>query len=128
MTTRVESTHFYDGANSPPTSSTKEISPGLVSDCIREFLLKQYRHLYSVNPTQQITEKLVNGFILFNLSRNTDMLKNKRKLNGYLNDTNISGEEITYFLDIVLQIQKPYFLTQDEIESIRALGTLDCSA
>jgi hypothetical protein len=125
MTTNVRSTYFYDGSDSSPTSVTKELSSGLVTDTIREFIFKQYRYIYSVNPEQSILETLVNGFMLFNLYKNTDMLKNKKRLNEYINDKNTSREEILYFLDIVIQIQKPYFLTQDEVDHIRAIGTLD---
>jgi hypothetical protein len=125
MTTNVRSTYFYDGPDSPSTSVTKDLSPSLVKDTIREFIFKQYRYIYNVNPEQSILERLVNGFMLFNLYKNMDMLISKERLNEYINDKNVSTEEILYFLDIVLYIQKPNFLTQDELEHIRAIGTLD---
>jgi hypothetical protein len=125
MTSNVRTTYLYDGSDNPPTSVTKELSPGLVIDTIREFIFRQYRYLYSTNPTQEALNTLINGFIAFNLHKNADMLQNKKRLNDYVCDKNLSREELVYFLDIVLQIQKPYFLTQDEMEYIRAIGTLD---
>jgi hypothetical protein len=68
---------------------------------------------------------LVGGFMLFNLHKNKSMLTNRKMLNQYLNNKHISIEENSYFLHIVLQIQKPYFISQDEMEYIRATGTMD---
>jgi hypothetical protein len=68
---------------------------------------------------------LVDGFMLFNLHKNKSMLTNRKMLNQYLNNKHISIEENSYFLHIVLQIQKPHFISQDEMEYIRATGTMD---
>jgi hypothetical protein len=67
---------------------------------------------------------MVDGFMLFNLHRNRDMLKSREALIKYINDPKISMEEKDYFKDIVLYTQKPAFFTSDEIEQIRALDKL----
>jgi hypothetical protein len=67
----------------------------------------------------------VNGFMLFNLHKNKSMLDSKDKLLQYLSNNQISMEEKNYFTDIALQIQRPRFLTQDEVKYIRDCGNLD---
>jgi hypothetical protein len=52
------------------------------------------------------------------------MLNSKEQLLKYINNGSISIEEKGYFLDIFLYKQKPSFLTLDELENIRAFGTL----
>jgi hypothetical protein len=118
------STYFYDGSDSP-TYVTKELSLWLVKDTIRGFIGDQFKYIYGARPDPRQLEMLVDGFMLFNLHKNKSMLMNRNTLNQYLNNKHISIEETSYFLNIVLQIQKPHFISQDEMEYIRATGTVD---
>lgn len=118
------STYFYNGSDSP-TYVTKELSPWLVKDTIRGFIGDQFKYIYGAKPDPRNLKMLVDGFMLFNLHKNKSMLMNRNMLNQYLNNKSISIEENSYFLNIVLQIQKPHFISQDEMEYIRATGTMD---
>jgi hypothetical protein len=118
------STYFYNGSDSP-TYVTKELSPWLVKDTIRDFIGDQFKYIYGARPNPNNLEMLVDGFMLFNLHKNKSMLMDRNMLNQYLNNKGISVEENSYFLNIVLQIQKPHFISQDEMEYIRATGTMD---
>jgi hypothetical protein len=120
----ISSAYFYEGSDTP-TYVTKELSPWLVKDTIRGFIGNQFKYIYGANPDPRQLEILVDGFMLFNLHKNKSMLTNKQMLDKYLNNKSISIEENSYFLNIVLQIQKPHFISQDEMEYIRATGTMD---
>ena len=118
------SAYFYKESNTP-TYVTKELSPELVKDTIRGFIGDQFKYIYGAKPHYCQLEILVDGFMLFNLHRNKSMLTNRNMLDQYLTNKSISIEENSYFLNIVLQIQKPHFISQDEMEYIRATGTMD---
>lgn len=122
--TEICCAYFYDASNNP-TYVTKELSPSLVKDTIRGFIGDQFKYIYGANVDTSKLEMLVDGFMLFNLHKNKSMLTNRKMLNQYLNNKHISIEENSYFLHIVLQIQKPHFISQDEMEYIRATGTMD---
>ena len=122
--TEISCAYFYDASNNP-TYVTKELSPSLVKDTIRGFIGDQFKYIYGANVDTSKLEMLVDGFMLFNLHKNKSMLTNRKMLNQYLNNKHISIEENSYFLNIVLQIQKPHFISQDEMEYIRATGTMD---
>jgi len=122
--TEICCAYFYDASNNP-TYVTKELSPSLVKDTIRLFIGDQFKYIYGANIDPRNLEMLVDGFMLFNLHKNKSMLTNRKMLNQYLNNKGISIEENSYFLHIVLQIQKPHFISQDEMEYIRATGTMD---
>ena len=52
------------------------------------------------------------------------MLTSKDNLIKYFNNDDISVEEKLYFMDIILYIQKPKFITKNEVENLRTLGEL----
>ena len=127
--TTVKSTFFFNDANNndnyyTPTQVDKELTPFLMVNTIRENIIDQFKFNFGVKPTEYNLQMMVNGFMLFNLHRNRDMLKSRESLINYVNDTRISMEEKNYFQSIVLYTQKPAFFTSDEIEQIRALGKL----
>jgi hypothetical protein len=102
----------------------KELSTLLIIDSIRQFIINQYTFIFKVAPHENILESLVNGYILFNQHKNKTMLASKDNLIKYFNNDDISVEEKLYFTDIILYIQKPKFITKNEIENLRALGEL----
>jgi hypothetical protein len=102
----------------------KELSTLLIIDSIRQFIINQYTFIFNVAPHENILESLVNGYILFNQYKNTRMLSSKDNITKYLNNDDISVEEKLYFTDIILYIQKPKFITKNEVENLRALGEL----
>ena len=102
----------------------KELSTLLIIDSIRQFIINQYTFIFKVAPHENILESLVNGYILFNQHKNKNMLASKDNLIKYFNNDDISVEEKLYFTDIILYIQKPKFITKNEIENLRALGEL----
>ena len=102
----------------------KELSTLLIIDSIRQFILNQYTFIFDSPPHENILESLVNGYILFNQHKNTRMLSSKDNIIKYLNNDDISVEEKLYFTDIILYIQKPKFITKNEVENLRALGEL----
>jgi hypothetical protein len=102
----------------------KELSTLLIIDSIRQFIINQYTFIFKVAPHENILESLVNGYILFNQHKNKTMLASKDNLIKYFNNDDISLEEKLYFTDIILYIQKPKFITKNEVENLRALGEL----
>ena len=127
--TTVTSTFFFNDINNNdnyinPTYIDKELTPFLMVNTIRENIIDQYKYIFGVKPVEKNLQMMVDGFMLFNLHRNRDMLKSREALIKYINDPKISMEEIDYFNDIVLYTQKPAFFTSDEIEQIRALDKL----
>jgi hypothetical protein len=127
--TTVTSTFFFNDINNNdnyinPTYIDKELTPFLMVNTIRENIIDQYKYIFGVKPVEKNLQMMVDGFMLFNLHRNRDMLKSREALIKYINDPKISLEEKDYFKDIVLYTQKPAFFTSDEIEQIRALDKL----
>ena len=127
--TTITSTFFFDDVNNNdnynnPTYIDKELTPFLMVNTIRENIIDQYKYIFGVKPVEKNLQMMVDGFMLFNLHRNRDMLKSREALIKYINDPKISMEEKDYFKDIVLYTQKPAFFTSDEIEQIRALDKL----
>ena len=127
--TTVTSTFFFNDTNNDvnyinPTYVEKELTPFLMINTIRENIIDQYKYIFGEKPVEKNLQMMVDGFMLFNLHRNRDMLKSRESLINYVNDTRISMEEKNYFQSIVLYTQKPAFFTSDEIEEIRALGKL----
>ena len=127
--TTVTSTFFFNDVNNNdnynnPTYIDKELTPFLMVNTIRENIIDQYKYIFGVKPVEKNLQMMVDGFMLFNLHRNRDMLKSREALIKYINDPKISMEEKDYFKDIVLYTQKPAFFTSDEIEQIRALDKL----
>lgn len=127
--TTITSTFFFDDVNNndnyySPTYVDKELTPFLMVNTIRENIIDQFKFNFGVKPTEYNLQMMVNGFMLFNLHRNRDMLKSREALIKYINDPKISMEEKDYFRNIVLYTQKPAFFTSDEIEQIRALDKL----
>jgi len=127
--TTVTSTFFFNDINNNdnyinPTYIDKELTPFLMVNTIRENIIDQYKYIFGVKPVEKNLQMMVDGFMLFNLHRNRDMLKSREALIKYINDPKISMEEKDYFKDIVLYTQKPAFFTSDEIEQIRALDKL----
>ena len=102
----------------------KELSTLLIIDSIRQFIINQYTFIFKVAPHENILESLVNGYILFNQHKNKNMLTSKDNLIKYFNNDDISVEEKLYFMDIILYIQKPKFITKNEVENLRTLGEL----
>jgi len=92
---------------------------------IREFVQNQSTHTYGMPIAEYILNAITDGFVLFNLSSNKNMLKSKDELLKYIADENVSLEERLYFRDIFLYNQRPRFLSYDEHEYIRACGNLD---
>ena len=93
---------------------------------IREFVKNQTLNTFGMPIAEYILHSIVNGFILFNLrSDKKYMLANKTELLKYIADENVPLEEKLYFQDIFLYNHRPYFLSKDEHEYIRACGTLD---
>lgn len=124
----IDSTYFYDGGCNNcenPTIIRKEFSTGIIFNTIRESISNQYEHTFGAKPDYRILNTLVDGFVLFNLHKNKNMLKSKDELLKYINNKSISIEEKTYFTDIFLYNQRPMFLTFDEHEYIRSCGNLD---
>ena len=127
--TTVKSTFFFNDANNndnyyTPTYVDKELTPFLMINTIRENIIDQYKYIFGEKPVEKNLQMMVDGFMLFNLHKNRDMLKSRENLINYVNDTRISLEEKMYFEDIILYTQKPSFFTSDEIEQIRAVGNL----
>ena len=127
--TTVTSTFFFNDTNNDvnyinPTYVEKELTPFLMINTIRENIIDQYKYIFGEKPVEKNLQMMVDGFMLFNLHRNRDMLKSREALIKYINDPKISLEEKDYFKNIVLYTQKPAFFTSDEIEQIRALGKL----
>jgi hypothetical protein len=120
----ITTTFFYDNNQENPIIIQKDLTTHIIIDSIRTFIMNQYKFNFGAIPSEYLTEMLVNGYILFNLHKNKYMLLNKYELLGYVNDTSISLEEKTYFTEIVLYVQKPSFLTDYEVEQIRAGGYL----
>jgi hypothetical protein len=102
----------------------KDLSTLLIIDSIRQFIINQYTFIFGVAPDENILELLVDGYILFNQHKNIRMLTSKDNIIKYLNNDDISVEEKLYFTDIILYIQKPKFITKNEVENLRALGEL----
>jgi hypothetical protein len=127
--TTVTSTFFFNDTNNDvnyinPTYVEKELTPFLMINTIRENIIDQYKYIFGEKPVEKNLQMMVDGFMLFNLHRNRDMLKSREALIKYINDPKISLEEKDYFKNIVLYTQKPAFFTSDEIEQIRALDKL----
>ena len=127
--TTVTSTFFFNDVNNNdnynnPTYIDKELTPFLMVNTIRENIIDQYKYIFGEKPVEKNLQMMVDGFMLFNLHRNRDMLKSREALIKYVNDPKISMEEKDYFKNIVLYTQKPAFFTSDEIEQIRALDKL----
>lgn len=127
--TTVTSTFFFNDANNnnnynSPTYVDKELTPFLMVNTIRENIIDQFKYNFGAKPAEKNLQMMVDGFMLFNLHRNRDMLKSRESLIKYINDPKISMEEKDYFQNIVLYTQKPAFFTSDEIEEIRAVGKL----
>ncbi len=120
ISTKINSTFFYD--DYLPTLVSKEVSSYIIIDTIRQSIIDQYKYTFGANPHPYLLEKLVDGFVLFNLNKNRYMLESKEALIKYLNDKTISIEEKDYFLDIIIYNQRPKFLTLDEVEYLRAGG------
>jgi len=127
--TTVTSTFFFNDTNNNdnyinPTYIDKELTPFLMVNTIRENIIDQYKYNFGEKPVEKNLQMMVDGFMLFNLHKNKDMLKSRENLINYVNDTRISLEEKMYFQEIILYTQKPAFFTSDEIEQIRAVGNL----
>lgn len=127
--TTVTSTFFFNDVNNNdnynnPTYIDKELTPFLMVNTIRENIIDQYKYNFGEKPVEKNLQMMVDGFMLFNLHKNKDMLKSRENLINYVNDTRISLEEKMYFQEIILYTQKPTFFTSDEIEQIRAVGNL----
>jgi hypothetical protein len=126
--TTVTSTFFFNDNNNDnyinPTYIDKELTPFLMVNTIRENIIDQFKYNFGEKPDEKNLQMMVDGFMLFNLHKNRDMLKSRENLINYVNDTRISLEEKMYFEDIILYTQKPSFFTSDEIEQIRAVGNL----
>lgn len=124
----IDSTYFYDGGCNNcenPTIIRKEFSSSIIMDTIRESISNQHLHTFGVKPHENNLEMLVDGFVLFNLHKNKNMLKSKDELLKYINNKSISIEEKAYFMDIFLYSQRPKFLTFEEHEHIRSCGNLE---
>jgi len=119
----INSTFFYD--NETPTITKKEFPNSIIMDTIRESISSQYLHTLGAKPDHHILEMLLDGFVLFNLHKNKNMLNSKDELLKYINNKSISIEEKTYFYDIYLYNQRPKFLSEEEHEYIRCCGNLD---
>jgi len=124
MTTiQINSTFCKDNCNNNYVSK-KELSTLLIIDSIREFIINQYTFIFKVRPHENILDSLVNGYILFNQHKYIYMLTSKENLIKYFNNDDISVEEKLYFMNIILYIQKPKFITKDEVENLRTCGEL----
>ncbi len=119
----INSTFFYD--DETPTIIKKEFPTSIIMDTIRESISSQYLHTLGAKPHHHILEMLLDGFVLFNLHKNKNMLNSKDELLKYINNNSISIEEKTYFYDIYLYNQRPKFLSEEEHEYIRCCGNLD---
>jgi hypothetical protein len=127
--TTVTSTFFFNDINNNdnyinPTYIDKELTSFLMRDTIRENIIDQYKYNFGEKPVEKNLQMMADGFMLFGLHKNKDMLKSRENLINYVNDTRISLEEKMYFQDIILYTHKPAFFTSDEIEQIRAIGNL----
>jgi hypothetical protein len=120
----VDGTYFYDNSKNPSIVK-KELSLYIILDTIRVSIINQHLHTFGVKPHEKNLEMLVNGFVLFNLHKNKNMLNSKNDLLKYIKNRSISLEEKEYFMDIFLYNQRPAFLTFNEHEYIRACGDLD---
>ena len=118
----IDATYFFE--DTVPTIVKKELSPHIVIDTIRNFIIHQYEYTFGAKPDSRIAEDLLDGFLLFNLHKNKYMLKNKEDLLKYVNNNSVSSEERQYFLDIFLYNQRPKFMSFDEHEYLRACGDL----
>jgi len=125
MDTMATITPIYYYETESPICINKDLSIGVIIDTIRENIISQYQHIFGVKPADHILKMCVNGFMLFNLHKNKNMLTSKTELLKYVNNNSISLDEKTYFTDIFLFNQRPEFLTPDEHEYIRACGDLD---
>ena len=127
--TTITSTFFYDedGCDNckNPTFINKEFSTSIILDTIRQSISNQYLHTFGVKPDYRNLESLLDGFVLFNLHKNKNMLKSKDELLKYINNSSVSLEEKLYFKDIFLYSQRPKFLTFEEHEYIRCCGNLE---
>jgi hypothetical protein len=121
----INSTFFYDNDFENPTIIKKDFSTTIILDTIRESISSQHLYTFGVKPPENQLDVFVDGFVLFNLHKNKYMLNSKDELLKYMNNTDISLEEKTYFSDIFLYIQRPRFLTFDEHEYIRTCGNLN---
>ena len=92
---------------------------------VREFVQNQSIYRYGMPIAEHILNAIVNGFFIFNLRKDKNMVKSKDELMKYITDENVSLEERLYFRDIFLYNQRPRFLSFNEHEYIRACGTLD---
>ena len=92
---------------------------------VREFVQNQSIYRYGMPIAEHILNAIVNGFFIFNLRKDKNMVKSKDELLKYIADENVSLEERLYFRDIFLYNQRPRFLSFNEHEYIRACGTLD---
>jgi len=93
---------------------------------IREFVKNQTLNTFGMPIADYILHSITDGFFYFNLrSDKKYMLANKTELLKYIADENVPLEEKLYFQDIFLYNHRPYFLSKDEHEYIRACGTLD---
>ncbi len=117
------STFFFE--ESKPSFTTKQLSPYIIVDTIRQSLIEQYEYTFGAKPHTSVLESMVDGFVLFNLHKNKYMLKRKTDLLKYVKDKTISLEEKDYFLNIILYNQRPRFLTFDEHQYLRACGDLE---
>ena len=121
ITTKTITSTFIDKKSNHSIVKT-ELTNEILIKTIQEFIITQYELIFYMIPHPKNLKLLVDGFILFNLCKNKDMLSSKNKLIEYINNPSISFEEKLYFIDIVLYIQKPNFLTIDEIRRIKAYG------
>lgn len=119
----INSTFFYD--NETPTITKKELPTSIIMDTIRDSISSQYLHTFGAKPDHRNLEMLLDGFVLFNLHKNKNMLNSKDELLKYLNNKGVSLEEKLYFYDIYLYNQRPKFLFEEEHEYIRCCGNLD---
>jgi hypothetical protein len=92
---------------------------------VREFVQNQTTHTFGMQIAEHILNAIVNGFFIFNLRKDKNMVKSKDELLKYIADENVSLEERLYFRDIFLYNQRPRFLSFNEHQYIRACGDLD---
>jgi hypothetical protein len=121
---KVKSTTWAidDVEHSTPIIVEEEMS---TRDAIREFVQYQAMYIFGMPQAEHIVDLIVNGFFLFNLRKDKYMLNSKDDLLKYCKDNSVPFEEKMYFDNIFLYNYRPYFLTDDEHEYIRAMGDLD---
>jgi hypothetical protein len=121
---KVKSTTWAidDVEHSSPIIVEKEMS---TRDAICEFVQYQAMYIFGRPQAEHIVDFIVNGFFLFNLRKDKYMLNSKDDLIKYCKDNSVPFEEKMYFDNIFLYNYRPYFLTDDEHEYIRACGDLD---